>query len=136
MGQTPKSDAGFVDRSHKSAQGRVGAGAKIRKRKAHVALFHKHFVQTVFGFKLIANITEGFAASEDHVPSRLQAKVKQGQDFELKGRLKINEQVAATDEVEFCERRIFCDVVVRKQDGFAKVGIGRVFVVHQRKVTL
>ena len=56
------------------------------------------------------------------MPCAVQGEVKQRQHLLLRGRLQVDEQVAAGDEVDAREGRVLDDVVLREHDPLPQLG--------------
>ena len=61
----------------------------------------------------------GFGAAEQQQSSCLEGVMKGGQDMALDGDAQIDEQVAAAEEVDLREGRIFGDIVAGEDAAFA-----------------
>ena len=119
-----------IQRRHgrqKPAQGRA-----LRAVKIFLALIQLRFA--VQRGKQIAELAHGLGGAQEEKAARVQRVVEQGNELLLQVPAHIDQEVAATDQVEFGEGRVFDHVLLGKDqhvaDAFvdavgAAVGLGR-----------
>ena len=112
---------------------RRDAGRQFRPRRLAAGLFHRQvkrrnrpglprvdFLFLVHRFKQVGEGADGLGGPEEEKPVRPERVVERGQHLFLQARLKVDQHIAATDQIQAREGGIADDVLPGKHDGVAK----------------
>ncbi len=89
---------------------------------AGVAVLAVHAPVPIDDLEVVEERPRALARPEEHDAAAVQREVEQAERLLLGGRLQVDEQVPARDEIDARERRIANDVVLREDDHAAKLG--------------
>ena len=92
-----------------------------RFQKADIATLAVNLPSFVRGIELMGQRARRLTRSQEKKTARDQTKMEQRQNAILRGRLEIDEKVPARDQMHFCERGIFCDVMWSEDDQLPEV---------------
>ena len=113
-------------------RGNLAHGHALCAAKTLLALIQLHF--TVQRSKKVSEFAYGLGSAQEEKAARVQGIMKQGDELLLQVAAHIDQKVAATDEVEFGEGRVFDHILLGKDqhvaDAFvdavgAALGFGR-----------
>src|SRR5713226_6156545 len=90
---------------------------KHRSRRSFLGINLVLFVRRL---KQVGEAADGFRRAQKQKPVRLECVMKSGQRLLLQTRLKINQQVAATDKVHARERRVGDEILSGEDDHFSQ----------------
>ena len=79
------------------------------------------FVFLAQGFEVLGHVAHGFAGAQHQEPARVEGEVQKVHDPFLQNRLEVDEEVAATDEVDIGEGRVLDEVVLSEDHHFANI---------------